>query len=115
METETAAENDLGGFDASFWSNDDMAIDPALLNIGADWPSGPASKAAYSQPQDPAVASLGIRQQSPLVPTTSKQDSSTPEMAAEKMLAGAMPHYDSGMQGLNRFLRLVDSGGKKKC
>jgi hypothetical protein len=32
-------------------------------------------------------------------------------MAAEKMLAGAMPHYDSGMQGLNRFLRLVNSGG----
>lgn len=108
------AENDLGAFDASFFSYEGTVVDPALLGIRADPMSDAAGEATTLQPQNSAAATFGSRQESPLVPSASEDDSSMPETTTEKMLAGAMPHYDSGMQGLDRFLRLVKDGAKKR-
>lgn len=76
--------------------------------------SDAAGEVTALQPQDSAAATLGSRQESALVPSASEDDSSMPETTTEKMLSDAMPHYESGMQGLNRFLRLVKDGAKKK-
>ena len=106
------AENDLGGFDASFFTDEDMVIDPALLDIGVERMSDMTGEMAPPQSQSPAATSLGTRQESQSVPSM-ERTSSISATTTEKMLAGAMPHYDSGMQGLNRFLRLVSGGDKK--
>ncbi|KWU42487.1 hypothetical protein RHOSPDRAFT_36012 [Rhodotorula sp. JG-1b] len=111
--TETT-ESDLGGFDASFFSYEDTIVDPALLGVRAEPMSDAAGGATILQSQNPAATTLASRQESALVASASEDDSSMPETTTEKMLIGAMPHYDSGMQGLNRFLRLVKDGGGKK-
>ena len=89
-------------------------MDPALLGVRAEPMSDAAGGATILQSQNPAATTLGSRQESALVASASEDDSSMPETTTEKMLVGAMPHYDSGMQGLNRFLRLVKDGGGKK-
>ena len=111
------AEIDLGGFDTSF-SNEN--INPTLTGIQAGLGSGSATEIAPPKPQiqdsaqESVAASLGSLQNLPLVPSAPEPDSSTPLRTAEDMLAAAMPHYDSGMQGLHRFLRLVGDGREKK-
>lgn len=122
-EPETAG-NDLGSFDALFL-NEDLLIgplsEPIHPDIGAESTVGTATEAPPPEPQlqnpmqESVAATLGSRQESPYVDSAAEHDSSTPEVAAQRLLAGAMPHYDSGMQGLNRFLRLVRHGGNKKC
>jgi hypothetical protein len=111
------AESDLGGFDASF-SNEN--ISPTLTGIEPGSGSGSVTEVAPPRPQiqdsarESVAATFGARRDSPLGPSASEHDSSKPLMTTEDMLAGAIPHYESGMQGLNRFLRLVGDGGKKK-
>jgi hypothetical protein len=91
------AENDLGGFDASFFLNED--INPTLAGIQTGAGPGSASEVPPPQPQiqdstqESVAPSLGSCQNSPLVPTASEQDSSTPLITAEDMLATAMPHF----------------------
>lgn len=96
------------------------AIESTLPDVSAESTLGTATEVPPPRPQiqvppqESLAATLGSCQESPLVPSASEHDASTPEMATERMLAEAMPHYDSGMQALNRFLRLVTDGGQKK-
>lgn len=104
-----AAESEVGGFDTSFSHEN---INPTLADIQAGLESGSATEIAPPKPQiqDPTQES----EESPLVPSASEHAASTPEMATERMLAEAMPHYDSGMQALSRLLHLIGDGGKKR-
>lgn len=114
-----AAQNDLGGFDAWFVCSHEDTI-PTLLDVETDSRSCSAIETLPPKPkiQDPtqatAAGSVRARQESPLPPSASEHKSSTPLTTTEDMLAVAMPHYEAGMQGLNRFLRLVGDGRKKK-
>lgn len=109
-----------GGFDASFYVNEDPRIESTFPDVSADSTLGTATDVPHPPPQiqhppqESVAGSLGSRQESPLVPPAAEHNSSTPGAAAERLLAGVMPHYDSGMHGLNRFLRLVNRDGKKK-
>lgn len=86
------AENDLGGFDASFYFTEDLLTEPTLPDIGAETIVGTETEVSPPQPQiqDPTQES----EESPLVPSASEHAASTPEMATERMLAEAMPRYD---------------------
>lgn len=113
-EPETA-NNNVGSFD-TFYFNEDLLTEPTESTVIAETEVPPSPQPQIRDPpQISAAATLGLPQEAPLVLPASDDDSSTPEMAAERLLAGAMPHYESGMQGLNRFLRLVNRDGKKKC
>lgn len=119
-EPETA-DNNLGGLDTSYF-NEDVLTEPILADIGAESVVGTATEVPpppqpqiQNPPQVSAAATLGSSQDSPLLLPASEHNSSTPLTTTERMLSDAMPHYESGMKGLNRFLHLVNSGGKKKC
>ena len=115
-------ETDLGGFDTSFFLNEDPLVESTLPDVSAGSTLGtapevppPPQPQIQNPPQVSAAATFGSRQDSPLVLPASEHNSSTPLTATERMLSDAMPHYESGIEGLNRFLRLVNSGGQKKC
>ncbi|GAA5880042.1 hypothetical protein JCM3774_004547 [Rhodotorula dairenensis] len=115
--------NDLGGeFDRSAF----LSIDPALLDARIDGPNSTFSsttRVAANVLSDRSLPSMEAdspptRQElhHPRVAPSEHDALSGAEATATpaQMLAEAMPPYDSGMNGLHRFLQLVKAGAEKK-
>ncbi|GAA5982443.1 hypothetical protein JCM10908_006650 [Rhodotorula pacifica] len=111
-------ENDLGGFDASFYFVDDVPIDPALLSssyeslYSEESHSSPAIRS--STPQTSSPGGCEPLEESVIAASSEVGTPSHVEDDTAMKVASVMPHYEAGMAGLNRFLQLLDGGKSEK-